>query len=45
MLIQRVVPFAGTWIEIDEANREKQIKLVVPFAGTWIEIRSYAKTA
>ena len=33
-----VVPFAGTWIEIDATKKNTKEKEVVPFAGTWIEI-------
>ena len=34
-----VVPHAGTWIEIENAElRDENAALVVPHAGTWIEI-------
>ncbi len=33
-----VVPFVGTWIEIQEAIDDADYDVVVPFVGTWIEI-------
>ena len=38
MKSRKVVPLAGTWIEIEGMLAEIQIALVVPLAGTWIEI-------
>ena len=32
-----VVPFAGTWIETENAVSNDRLYKVVPFAGTWIE--------
>ena len=37
MFGNRVVPFAGTWIETQYDNIMKHFSKVVPFAGTWIE--------
>ena len=33
-----VVPYAGTWIEIQEVDRFRRDRYVMPYAGTWIEI-------
>ena len=33
-----VVPHVGTWIEIIDWEKLKEIKPVVPHVGTWIEI-------
>ena len=38
----KVVPLAGTWIEIDAAGQTLAEWIVVPLAGTWIEIRRSA---
>ena len=38
MDIARVVPLAGTWIEIISPKEGKRYLIVVPLAGTWIEI-------
>ena len=36
-----VVPYVGTWIEIDYGIRMQMLVLhVVPYVGTWIEMRS-----
>ena len=39
----KVVPFVGTWIEINVHNPFGWSKGVVPFVGTWIEIKKIAK--
>ena len=33
-----VVPFAGTWIEMNVWHLERKQNTVVPLAGTWIEV-------
>ena len=33
-----VVPYVGTWIEINEPRTHDTQQLVVPYVGTWIEI-------
>ena len=37
--VNRVVPHAGTWIEITPSPKPADNIAVVPHAGTWIEIR------
>ena len=34
----KVVPYVGTWIEIQEAKVRDSDLDVVPYVGTWIEI-------
>ena len=34
----KVVPYVGTWIEIENRENKKTIGFVVPYVGTWIEI-------
>ena len=38
MYIFAVVPFVGTWIEIDTIKEAIKTAGVVPFVGTWIEM-------
>ena len=38
---KRVVPHAGTWIEIGSQGEGKAQIDVVPHTGTWIEIKSW----
>ena len=33
-----VVPYVGTWIEIEVHPRGTQLLPVVPYVGTWIEM-------
>ena len=33
-----VVPYVGTWIEIQVSGKEEPTGSVVPYVGTWIEI-------
>ena len=33
-----VVPYVGTWIEINFIRRRFKVSIVVPYVGTWIEI-------
>ena len=35
-----VVPYVGTWIEIETPLDSWHLGDVVPYVGTWIEIRS-----
>ena len=35
-----VVPYVGTWIEIELRQTNGLILIVVPYVGTWIEISS-----
>ena len=37
-----VVPYVGTWIEIDTENPKSWMYAVVPYVGTWIEIARYS---
>ena len=34
-----VVPYIGTWIETQLAQKAISLALVVPYIGTWIETR------
>ena len=38
MILVKVVPHAGTWIEIVELESDIYLGDVVPHAGTWIEM-------
>ena len=42
MYIFAVVPFVGTWIEMQRKQADKSKEKVVPFVGTWIEIHKSA---
>ena len=33
-----VVPYVGTWIEMESLPKSSQRNAVVPYVGTWIEI-------
>ena len=35
---EQVVPYVGTWIEMDSDIFDRVIHEVVPYVGTWIEI-------
>ena len=35
-----VVPYVGTWIEINRVGFNAKRELVVPYVGTWIEMYS-----
>ena len=37
VLVLKVVPYIGTWIETAVMKRLKDAGLVVPYIGTWIE--------
>ena len=36
--LPKVVPLAGTWVEISSAKKNLASNSVVPLAGTWVEI-------
>ena len=36
-LLQRVVPYIGTWIETILNKKTERVLMVVPYIGTWIE--------
>ena len=36
--MEKVAPFVGAWIEIDNEKNRKLSNLVAPFVGAWIEI-------
>ena len=37
---EEVVPYVGTWIEIELIAQGFSVWIVVPYVGTWIEIYS-----
>ena len=37
VLITRVTPFVGVWIETQQMDINAQKNLVTPFVGVWIE--------